>query len=461
MSKRPESQKHSNFAGLIGAARADITPPVGIYNRNWGAAKRDVASGIHRPLTTNVLTLQQTEDGPPLVLVSLDLGWWKTFGDEWVIRGALIEALGLDPARVMVNLSHTHAGPALCRDDADKPGGDLIEPHLLRVRDAVIECARRAIAGRQEAILDWSYGKCDLAQDRDLPDPNADRIVCGFNPATPADDTLLVGRATSENGMTLATIVNYACHPTTLAWENDLISPDYVGAMRELIETHTGGAPCLFLQGASGELGPREGFNVGTADADAHGRQLGHAVSAVLEGMLAPGTQLVYSGVVESGAPLAIWQRESAQPSTELAATCLQIELELKPELPSLSEIDDELRNCTDRTIRERLVRKRHIRVLIGNGPTMKVPMWIWRVGDAILAAQAQEAYSSLQIHLRQHFPERAVAVMNVTNGSNGYTPPASLYDKDIYQVWQTPFARGSHEAIERDTTAGIIRILS
>ena len=73
------------------------------------------------------------------------------------------------------------------------------------------------------------------------------------------DDTVLVARATDEQGRTLATIVNYACHPTTLAWENTLISPDYPGAMREVVEGATR-APCVFLQGASGDVGPREGF---------------------------------------------------------------------------------------------------------------------------------------------------------------------------------------------------------
>ena len=49
-------------------------------------------------------------------------------------------------------------------------------------------------------------------------------------------------------------MVNYACHPTTLAWENTLISPDFPGAMREVVERATA-APCVFLQGASGDLG--------------------------------------------------------------------------------------------------------------------------------------------------------------------------------------------------------------
>jgi hypothetical protein len=57
-------------------------------------------------------------------------------------------------------------------------------------------------------------------------------------------------------------------------WENTVISPDYVGATREVVKRETG-APCLFLQGASGELGPREGFVGDTAVTDKNGRELG------------------------------------------------------------------------------------------------------------------------------------------------------------------------------------------
>ena len=35
----------------FGVARRDVTPPVGIYSRSWGAATHDVAEGVHRPLT--------------------------------------------------------------------------------------------------------------------------------------------------------------------------------------------------------------------------------------------------------------------------------------------------------------------------------------------------------------------------------------------------------------------------
>ena len=34
----------------FGVARRDVTPPVGIYARSWGAATHEVAEGVHRPL---------------------------------------------------------------------------------------------------------------------------------------------------------------------------------------------------------------------------------------------------------------------------------------------------------------------------------------------------------------------------------------------------------------------------
>jgi hypothetical protein len=118
--------------------------------------------------------------------------------------------------------------------------------------------------------------------------------VCGLNPDGPTDDTLLVSKIMAESGKLIGTLVNYACHPTTLAWQNTLISPDYIGALRETVEAECH-APCLFLQGASGDLGPREGYVGDTAVADRNGRQLGFAALA-LEALPPPGTQFVMPG---------------------------------------------------------------------------------------------------------------------------------------------------------------------
>jgi hypothetical protein len=442
------------FAGLLGVAREDITPPVGIYARNWGAARHDVAEGIHRPLTATALTLKRPAGGPPLVLVAVDLGWWKSFDDEQGVRAALVDALRIDPARVMINCSHTHSGPATSREDKDKPGGALIGPYLDKLRDSVLRAVRRALDGELPGTLSWASGRCDLAVNRDLRDPSRDRWITGFNPSTPADDTVLVGRVADLEGKTRAVVVNYACHPTSLAWENKLISPDYPGAMRELVEKQSPAALCLYLHGPSGEVAPRQGYTGDLDTADRNGRQLGYAVLSALEGMLPPRTQLEFAGVVESGAPLATWKAKARTPSGALEAKQVDVELPLKEDLPSLAQIQAKLEACDDRVMAERLRRKLRVRRLVGDGRTANVPLWAWRVGDGYFVGQPNEAYTPLQTELRRRFPGRAIAVMNLVNGGIGYLAPAALHGEDLYQVWQSPFGPGCLERLISSATA-------
>jgi hypothetical protein len=445
--------EHGEFAGRIGVAREDITPPAGIYARNWGAAAHEVADGVHRPLTATALAL--ASDGPPLVLIALDLGWWKSPDDERHVREAVLRALGLDAARLMINMSHTHAGPALCREDLDKPGGELIAPYLDRVRDAAVRAAMKAVETAVPGTLTWATGRCDLAVERDLEDPARERKITGYNPFATADDAVLVGRVCDASGKIRAVLVNYACHPTTLAWENRKISPDYPGAMRELIEAQVPGALSLYLHGASGEVAPRLQYTAETEVADRHGRQLGYAVLSTLEGMLPPRTRLEFKGVVESGAPLAIWKPGPRTPSTALGAVRVDVELPLKPG-PATSELEAELRACADRVQAERLRRKIRVRRTVGDGATARVPLWAWRVGDGFLVGHPNEAYTRLQTDLRRAFPGRPVAVLNLVNGSAGYLPPAELHGLDLYQVWQSPFDRGSLERVIESAQAAL-----
>jgi hypothetical protein len=452
--RTPPPFAHPEFAGLLGVAREDITPPVGIYARNWGAAKHDVAEGVHRPLTATALTMA-AEAGPPLVLVALDLGWWKSLDEERELRGTLIRTLGLDPARVMINMSHTHAGPATSREDRDQPGGGLIGPYLDKVREAVVRAVRRALASAAPGTLTWATGRCDLAGNRDLQDPSRERWITGFNPSAEADDAVLVGRVADASGKIRAVLVNYACHPTTLAWENRLLSPDFPGALRDLVETQAPGALCLYLHGPSGDVGPRQQYTGDVEVADRNGRQLAYATLSALEGMLPPRTRLEYAGVVESGAPLAIWARAPRAPSGALGARLVEVELPLK-DLPSAADLEAAMKACDDRVQAERLRRKMRVRRAVGDGRTAKVPLWAWRVGDGFFVGQPNEAYSLLQTELRRRFPGRAIHVLNLVNGSIGYLAPARLHGEDLYQVWQSPFDRGGLERVLASATSAL-----
>ncbi len=454
--------KPPGFSGRAGMARADITPAAGIYARNWGAAEHDTAEGIHRPLFVSALVIHNSEEGNPLVIVDADLGWWRSLELERSFRNTILKTLDLDESRFIFALTHTHASPPLT-DQVDKnwDGGDLLLPFLDQVRNTTIEVIQDAMESVQAVNIEWSTGKCQLATARDLRDPDESgkhRRICGFDPEAEADDTLLVGRISDKDGNTIAIIANYACHPTTLAWDNRMISPDFIGAMRETIEKEQPGSLAFFLQGASGELSPRYQYVGDPTVADQHGKELGYAVLSALSGMEPAGQQLAFKGVCESGAPLAIWKHEKCAHSSELKAIQTTIDLPLK-DWPSADQLEHQRLTASDRHAEERLRRKRDIRRSLGDGDTYPLPVWIWQVGDAILVATMLETYSWVQLQLRKKFPASAIIYLNLANGSMGYLPPAKLYDEDLYQVWQTPFAAGGLEKLEAELSQIISKL--
>lgn len=542
--------KVPGFRGLAGVARRDVTPPVGIRARNWGPADWNASRGTHRAMTLTAIALAQETEGTspsrstpdgaahpaqtgtpdgaarpepstaprvePLVMITVDATWWRRVDDERGVRDAVLAGLGLPPERLLVSLSHTHAGPVLCSHDADLEGGELVPAYLEHLAAQAVDAGREAVATLAPATLEWTTGRCSLAADRELilgaggshgepvattsaasaaPVATTSAVsgasadvtedfglpVIGFNPSVPraaVDDTVVIGRLSRVEPHTghdhppstadasrcpacaaardplptttpLATIVNYACHPTTLAWQNTLVSPDYVGAMRDLVEESTG-APVAFFQGASGELAPREQYTGDVAVADRHGTSLGHAVLAALAELPPPGTALELTHVVQSGAPLGMWEPRPVEGSRVLRAVSDAVVLDLR-DLPTLAQMEAEWADIDPRSRDERLRRARNLRDGYVTGPTVEHPTWVWQIGDGFLVAHPGEAYSRFQRTVREHAGDRPVVVANLTNGPGFvYLPTDQAYVRGAYQAWQSPLAPGSLARLEQ-----------
>ena len=378
----------------------------------------------------------------------MDLGWFQYAPDERELRATILRAAGLDDPALLINLSHTHAGANINSQLADKPGGELIQPYLehlaQQIGSAIFE-ARDALA---PAWVTYGTGRCALATNRDLRDEEAGRFAVGYNPAAPADDTLLVARVTGEDGEPRATLFNYACHPTTLAWENRVLSPDYIGAAREVLES-TYGVPALFLQGASGELAPRDDYVGDTDVADRNGRQLGYAAAAAIESLPPPGMQLVYTGIVASGANLGTWEyrpseAEQVGAAERLAARVAHVELRRKEDIG----VVEAAAGATPDSVQEqeKALRRRFLTEALGDGSSYAMPIWTWRLGEAMLVAIPNEPYSVLQTDLRRRLEGTPLLVLGVTNRTLGYLSPQETYGTGLYQEQQSPFAPGCLE---------------
>ena len=441
------SLSHPEFHGRIGVARQVITPPVGIYARLWGSATHDVAEGVHRPIFGSCVVFQDLKGGNELVLLALDA--CILVQEEIVkIRNSIMQEFNLEPQQLTLHPSHSHSIPSYVRKHAERPGGHLIAPYLDSLLLACGALIRQARAAVQESILSWAYGRCALAFNRDFIDPASGREVCGQNPLERADDTLLVGRIADSSGKIRATFVNYACHPVSLGGANRLISPDYIGAMREIVEKETGGAICVFLHGASGDLTPRRSYEANVEAADQNGRELGYAALSTLASMFPPGQKLQYQGIEESGTALGVW-RLTPKPSVNatLSAQMVATRLPLKS-MPSRAEIEQALVGATERYEIERLERTLGRRELAGEGSEGDYYLTLWRLGDSFMVSIPSELYSQLQIELRAKFPDAAVAILNLSNGTFMYLPKSPVYGRDVYPVRVALYERGALEQV-------------
>jgi len=175
------SRDRERPAGLhVGWATGDITPdqPVAIQ----GQLYLRISERVRDPLSCTALAIESVRDGGSVdqaVLVSCDL---------ISINADLLDALathhesmrqqapGLDPARVVLNATHTHTGPRVSGD------GETLPPHVMRppayrafaaarIADAVVA----AWNARSPAAVSWALSHADVARNR--------RVVY-FDPAT-------------------------------------------------------------------------------------------------------------------------------------------------------------------------------------------------------------------------------------------------------------------------------------
>ena len=410
---------------------------------------------MHKPLLATCIVFQDLSRKTELVLITLDVMiLWQGEADR--IRAIILERLGLKPEQLILHPSHSHSTPFLLSSQSDRPGGHLIAPYLATIPPACCELIAAARAQARPAILTWAYGRCGLAFNRDAIDPATGRDICGLNLAVKADDTLLVGRVTDDGGKVSATIVNYACHPVSLGGGNRLLSPDYIGAMREVVEKETAGAVCVFFQGAAGDVTPRRSYEANVEAADQNGRELGYAALSTLASMFPAGQELQYRGIEESGTALGIWRlTPKSALNTEIAAEVVTTKLPIK-DMATRRELEEQLKSATERYEIERVERALARRALVGDGTRGDLPFTVWHLGDSFLVATPAEPYTQFQVALRERFPEAAIAVLMASDGAKNYLPPPSAFKRDVYQVRVALYESGSLEAVTEQVSEAI-----
>ncbi|MEF3307265.1 neutral/alkaline non-lysosomal ceramidase N-terminal domain-containing protein [Paenibacillus sp. GYB003] len=275
----------------IGTAKTDITPEKPVPLAGFAVRDNKPMDGVQSRLYLRALYMRQRgDDGETrsAVVVSADLLWW---GSDRVphIRAKLRERFGLEPGAILLNATHSHSGPQtsfrfhrlLGRADAD---------YVEFLENKLIEAVGQAAADAEPATLERGSGRSAIGVQRRKYENG--RVFGGPNLDGPMDPEVTVLRVRGRSGATKAVVVHYACHPVTTTVNR--ASSEFTGAAMEALERRLGGgAVCLFLQGACGDINifkasaPPE-LTDDYAIIDYFGAKLADTVADVLDGGTEP-----------------------------------------------------------------------------------------------------------------------------------------------------------------------------
>ena len=223
---------------VAGFGRSDITPHPNYPSGMWMAQTHTRAAGVHRSLYANCLALGTGEER--VLLLSYDLCILSP-RQTAAIRTDVSAATGVSADRIWLYCTHTHAGP-VTQDFYDREGADEVREYVEALPQRSAEAAERALASTRAARARGGSGTCSIGVNRDLL--HEGRIVTGPNPAGVVDPRVDVLRVDAVDGGAIAAIVTYGSHPTYLGPGNELVSPDYAGVTRDVVEELVGAPSC-------------------------------------------------------------------------------------------------------------------------------------------------------------------------------------------------------------------------
>jgi hypothetical protein len=462
---------------LAGTGRRCVNPPPDIAHGGWGAQKHEQAEGLDMDLWATALAL--SDGATTAVLLDIDL---QILTNERAdqIRAAVSRATGLPLPNVRACATHTHSGPVPYKSWIER-GFELVGPWFDRLARWCGEAAAEALADLQPVEVRAGRGACRINANRRCVAPTGERFL-GVNPDGPCDHEVIVVRfdppatslrragPTPPRGVPI-TLVNYACHGTVMGPANRLITPDYAGAMKRVVEESVGGR-CVFLLGSAGNVGPVQGFQADTRVYRQLGAVLGHEVARVALGLRAIPTRAHLRAIVPSGAPLGQYDVEFATlPARPLRVLAREIPVPLRDGLPEKKAAAENLEfwksklkvaraQNDEAAVAEAICMARRADIQLrmaddfGGKSSAGVRTHFITFGDVALVGCNVEPFCEIGLAIKRASPFPVTFVCGYTNGRMAYLPTADEWTKGGYEVENSPFGQGAAGVLQREIIA-------
>lgn len=248
-----------------------ITPDIPVLQMGF-SARTHKSTGVHDDPYASVVLIQANET---VIIIALDL----VYGDRsfaYGIKEAISKKYGLTQEKIIISYSHTHSVVAVTGEHKDKRAThpysmsadnflwdkdekDVDHTEDVRyynmIKKKIIDMIDEGLENTIEGDVYIIKGKSRFGVSRRLPSEEGILWRPNFDENCMDPDLFLMKFVDKDNNIR-GLIYNYACHPTTLGSDNYLISADFPGVVRKILEEKNVGMTAVFLQGCGADIKP-------------------------------------------------------------------------------------------------------------------------------------------------------------------------------------------------------------
>ncbi|TKI87747.1 neutral/alkaline non-lysosomal ceramidase N-terminal domain-containing protein [Bacillus mycoides] len=390
----------------VGVCKVDITPPIGIdfigYHRDTGI------NNIEEHIYGTIFVFEKDE--MKTVFISIDnIG--MLVEDTTMIRERVASELNEPLQQITVVYTHTHSGPETVGDHP------LIKSYKTILLNNVVQGAITANNNMRSCEVGWDVTTGDIGVNRRERTPDG-KVKMGINIEGIVDKRIgVLAMRNAESKELAGVIVFCTAHPNVLKGDSDVLSADYPGMTREILEKIVN-CPVIIVQGATGN------------------------VNAKYRGSQEALKQMAY---VLSGHVLTILPTVTYRPIVNLRTISSTMQMKLK-DIPEIEEIkrmaqlaEKQWGVNTEEWLT--IVLEKHRRNI--QQVSIDLEIQLFQINDGIFSGIPMEPFSETALEMKESVQNELAFFGGYTNGYIGYLPTKEEYAYGGYEVELNPVVYG------------------
>ena len=416
-----------------GAAKVDITPPMGV-SLDGSISKNGPATSIHDPLHARALVLQDGDSKIAIVVVDQCMTAAEVFD---AAKRQVSSEIGMPVEQMLMAATHTHAAPRTIHIGRSELDDRYHKYVSARIADAVLQAFENLapaqvgyaaferpelLACRRFLCVPGSVGANPFGHSGERIKSVAGSSSQVIEPAGPIDPQFSVLSVQHLDGTPLCLLGNFSVHYCG-GYQRGAVSADYFGYFCSAIEASLAGETDhpdvvgIMSNGTSGDSGA---FQRGSAKR-----------FAPFEGMQFYGRMLAEQAIVAA---------DAVQHRSDISVAMVESELELQLRRPDEQQLrwaknvlaNPELKQ-PHRWTKIYATEAQH---LAQYPATETLKLQAIRIGDIAIAAAPCEVFAETGLAIKKESPIKQTFNMELSNGYGGYLPTRLQHELGGYESW-------------------------